>query len=156
MTRTPKPSPVIQRERFSASLVDELTPLLNAHYAEVSPHPHIPIDPDIDRYILLEEAGILRVYIARVGGEVAGYLSVVVGPSLHSRHSLRATQDVLYVSESYRDATLGPRLLHYVEGDLKKIGVAVIHHHVTVARDFGAILRRQGYELVEWVYAKQL
>lgn len=146
---------VIGRERVD-EVVGDILPLLFAHYAEVTPHPDIALEPDLGRYYDLEAANILRLYTARYRGDLVGYHTLVVGPSLHARNSLRATQDLYYVCESFRYGAIGAQLLTYAEQSLKREGVDIIHQHVTARKDFGAILKRRGYVLVEWIYEKRL
>src|SRR5260221_377847 len=53
------------RERLLPPLLTEMLPLLEAHYAEISSYPDIPLDPDWPAYADLDAAGVLRVFTAR-------------------------------------------------------------------------------------------
>lgn len=148
--------PVIALESFAACY-EEALPLLERHRQEISHYPDIPLEVDTGRYEAAEAVGKLRVYTARIEGNLVGYAVFFVMPNGHYVSSLQAVQDVLYVAPEHRRGSVGLRLVREAERMLAAADVQVIYHHVKHAHPaLGAILSRRGYEPVETVYAKRM
>lgn len=146
----------LQQETFDAFYADAL-PLLRRHWREIAHYPDIALDPDVDRYHAIEDAGNLRVFTARVMGRLVGYALFFVHPNLHYRSSVQAVADVIYVDPDHRRSTIGLRLLAYTEAALKAEGVQAVYHHVKANHaGLGKILERTGYDLIDLIYAKRL
>jgi GNAT superfamily N-acetyltransferase len=135
-------------EQVRASGVERL---LERHYQEVAFYKDIPLEPDWDGYVGVEAAGRLRIFTARIRGELVGYCA-------YYRSSLEANQDVLFVAPEHRNARVGAQLLLFCERSLRAEGVHVTYQHskASVDLDMGPFLKRLGYELVETVWAKRL
>lgn len=146
---------IVAREPIQ-TLWTEIVPLLYAHWREIATWQDIELNPDLDSYEALEEAGMLRVYTAREDGKLVGYAAFFVRTNMHYSDSLQAQQDVLFLAPSHRKGTTGIRLIQRAEEELAKEGVQVVYHHVKVAHDFGPVLERKGYKLVEKIYAKRI
>lgn len=149
-----KPVPIFHREAID-DVIEEITPLLTAHYKEIAHFQAIPLDPDYGRYARMEAAGVLRIFTARLDGSLIGYAIFAVDRSAHYHGSLQACQDILYVHPMNRGG-LGLRLIRYCDRALKAEGVDVVRHHVKVAHNFGRMLEREGYELEDVIYVKRL
>jgi GNAT superfamily N-acetyltransferase len=146
-----------QREALSATLIDELKPILEEHYQEIAHYLDIPLKPDFNSYWDAERAGILRLYIVRKHGEPIGYNVVFMRKNMHYSTSAQAAQDILYVLKEYRGEGIGRRLITFSNNQLAIEGVQVLAHHVKVAHPaLGHILETEGFELVEYVYTKRL
>lgn len=143
------------REPISARLIEEITPLLTAHYREIAHFPDIALEPNYARYCAAEDKGALRIFTARIDGALVGYAIYLVEASLHYRASLQAHQDVLFVHPDYRRASVGVRMIRHADEQLATEGVQVIYQHSKAAHSIGPILERQGYELVDEIYAKR-
>ena len=50
----------------------------------------------------------------------------------------------------------GERFIRYCDEQLRAQGVQAVYHHVKAKQSFGPTLTRQGYELVDLIYAKRL
>lgn len=146
---------VVQQESIEG-LWPELWPLLYAHWKEIAAWPDILLDPDREAYEALDEVGMLRIYTARDGVRLVGYAAYILREHLHYRSSMQAVQDVLFLDKDYRLGGLGMRLMKYADEELAKAGAQVIFHHTKVAHDFGPLLERMGYKLVEKVYARRI
>lgn len=144
-----------QRER-SHDLWAEITPLLEVHHREIAHYPDIPLDPDVERYNAAEDAGMLRCYTARVGERLVGYATFFLNNNLHYKSSLQAAQDVIFVLPEYRCGRIGISLIKYCDAALRAEGVQATYQHVKAAHNFGPLLERMGYELVDLIYAKRL
>ncbi len=152
------------QEPLSADLWAEAMPLLVAHWAEVAHFKDIPLEPDLAMYRAADLNGAVRVFTVRRTEFVAdnvlrdvlvGYALFTVRPNPHYASSVQAFQDVLYIDPTARGGT-GYRFIKWCDEQLRAEGIAAVYQHVKAAHDFGKILERQGYELVDYIYAKRL
>lgn len=144
-----------KREQFSTDLFAEFLPLLTAHYKEVAHYQDIPLEPSVDGYRALADSGALRIFTARdEENDLVGYAVYFLKYNLHYQSSLQAGQDILYVRPDSRG--IGARLIKWCDEQLKAEGVQVVYQHVKAAHNFGPMLERQGYELVDLLYARRL
>lgn len=134
----------------------DMMPLLEDHYQEIARFKDIPLDPDIDRYEIINESDGLKIYIVYDDQGLQGYAAFFVSPHVHYKGSLQAMQDVLYIKNRHRKTGLGSKFISYCDDELKKLGVQVVYHHSKVAKDFGETLKGLGYEHVENIYGKRL
>lgn len=148
--------PVIcfSRERVTPKLIDELVPIIAAHYHEIANFKQVACEPDFSRYEALDKAGFLRVYTARLDGKLVGYSVFSVLNPIHFKRSLQAHEDLLFLDPKMRKGLDGYRFIRWCDQELTKEGVEVIYHHVKRDHNHGALLERQGYELVDMVWGK--
>lgn len=146
--------PQYAREQI-ADVIDEIKPLLEAHYREIAHFRDIPLKPDYPRYAQAEERGTLRIFTARMDSRLVGYAIYFVTPSLHYSDSVQAHQDILFVHSDFRRSTVGLRLIRHADEALAGEGVQIIYQHSKAAHSIGPVLERQGYELVDEIYAKR-
>jgi hypothetical protein len=146
---------VIARESL-ADVLDEIAPLIVAHWREVHPYRDLKVDPDLDLYLTAEARGMLRVFIARICGVLVGYSIFFVLESPQVRGLIQAKHEVLYLDPDYRRGLTGLRLIAECDRELKAEGVAVVHHSVRPRNDFSPILERLGYEKTEAIYSRRL
>jgi GNAT superfamily N-acetyltransferase len=139
-----------------ASVLEEIKPLLAAHWAEIAHYADIALDPNWDWYQGAEAAGQLRIFTARADLLLVGYCIYVVGPGLHYRSHTYANQDILFLAPEHRRGRAGIGLLRFTEGQLRAEGVNVVLHHVKKKLDITPILMRDGYELIDLVMGKRL
>lgn len=144
-----------QQENVS-DLWGEVMPLLEAHWKEIAHYPDIPLEPDTDAYAMLEDAGAMRCYTVRSDGALIGYAVFLVRSNAHYKSSLQAVQDVLFLLPEHRNGKIGVGLIFYSEDRLTEEGVQVVFHHVKTTNNFGKLLTRLEYELVDQIYAKRL
>lgn len=133
----------------------EIYPIFEKHWEEIAHHKDIPLDPNIEIYHKLDDSGAIRVYTAREDGELVGYCVFFIHPNLHYKNSLHANQDVLYIKKEKR-GRFGMKFISWCDEQLRKEGVQVISQHVKKAHDFGPLLKRLDYELVDLIYARRL
>ena len=146
----------ISLEKLTPELVIELTPLLEAHYTEISHFKDIPLKADWEKYFILEDTGLLKVFIARYNKKIIGYVAYTIGINMHYSDVIQAIQDVLFVSPDNRGKMAGIKLLKESEKELKKLNVKLIVQHVKLAHDFSPMLKRLGYEDVEKLLIKRV
>lgn len=143
------------KREAASDILDEVAPLLMAHFKEVGHHQDIKLNPDLSAYANLEKLGLIRTYTVRQeDGELVGYAVYFVKHHIHYRDSLQAIQDVIYVRPGNRG--MGGRFIKWCDEELRKDGVQVVHQHIKAAHNFGPMLERMGYELVDYLYQKRL
>jgi len=146
----------LARERF-AEFIGEALPLMERHKRELSPYPDVPLGVAIERYCALDDAGILRVYTARIDGKLVGYSVFFVQRHLHYESLLVGVQDVLWIAPEHRGGFLGARFVKFIDAQLAIEGVQVSVQHVKLKHpDLGRLLVMYGYEASETVYLKRL
>lgn len=146
----------VQRETFKAFAAEALR-LMALHAEEMNPYPDIPPNVDEQTYIAADEAGLARVYTARLDGVLIGYAVFIVQYALNWRLSLTATQTGFFVDPGLRLSTCGTRLLQHAEAALRAEGVQVLAHQQFVKHPaLGRMLERNGYERMTNVWVKRL
>ena len=135
---------------------EEIQPLLKLHYDEIAHYKDIPLNPDFETYMKLELAGMLRLFTVRTTDEenLIGYNVFFIKENLHYKDSIQAVQDVVFIKKEYRGR--GKEFIMWCDERLKSDGVNVVYHHVKAAHNFGPMLEKQGYELMDLIYAKKL
>lgn len=149
------PEVVFAKEPLTDALWDEALPLLFDHWKEVAHYHDIKLNPDRDSYNVNQQVGLLRCFTARQEGRLVGYSLFFVRPHLHYADTIFAYQDVIYVDPKARGST-GYRFICYCDAQLKAEGVNVVTQHIKAAHNFGKMLERQGYELMDLIYTKRL
>ena len=97
----------------------------------------------------------LRVFTARTPeNELVGYAVYFVRPHLHYKSSLNAFQDILYIRKDVRG--LGGSFIFWCDDQLRKEGVQVVAQHIKAAHNFGPLLEKVGYTLMDLIYVKRL
>jgi hypothetical protein len=150
-----KPVPQFGRES-GLDVLNDIKPLLSQHYAEIAHYPDIELRVNFASYLRMEAAGGLRIFTIRVLGELMGYGIFTVSPSLHYSDSVQAHQDVLYLDPAYRKGRVGLRFIQFCDRQLQAEGVQVVYQHVKAAHNFGPMLERMNYELIDLIYGRRL
>lgn len=129
----------------------EQEPLLALHWREVAIHQDaIPLDPDVDAYRAMQDAGQLCSIIARHEGRIVGYYVSIVRPHLHYRTTLHAFTDVYYLLPEYRDGTgAGIRMIKEAMKVWKQRGVKKAFTATKTHLDMSKVLVRLGWERTE-------
>lgn len=145
----------ISRERFDAFLQEAL-PLVERNWREIAQFDDIPLAIDHAKFRAMEEADMLRIYVARLDGLIIGYAAFVIGTSLH--YSIKQAQcDVIYVDPDTRTVGIGLRLLRHCEQALRAEGVVLVWHHQKVAHPaLGRVLEHMDYTHAENYWNKRL
>lgn len=144
-------------EEYSLQLIADMMPLWKAHHAETADKFYGPLNPDLFVYEQAAEAGMMRIFTVRDEvGSLHGYQVLFVSHHPHSRDSLQAVQDVLYLCQDARKGLVGYRFIKWCGEQLRAEGIDIVHQHISAKHDFGAILTRMGYELEDLVYSKRL
>jgi hypothetical protein len=149
------------RRETVAGLWKEIQPLLVDHALEIAHFDDIPLSPDKDLYFMMEQKGLARVFTVRRadgehprGARLIGYAIFFVRHAMHYQTSLQAQEDIIFIAKEERG--FGGRFIAWCDEQLRAEGVQVVYHHVKAAHNWGKVLERQGYELVDLIFAKRL
>jgi GNAT superfamily N-acetyltransferase len=145
------------RESF-VDVIDEALPILEAQAAELNANPDLPLAVDREAYQNVDDAGVLRIFTARIDGALVGYACFHVAINPHySTSPPQSVQDVFYVEQSARGAGIGDGLIKYCNSMLAFEGVNIDYQHVKLAHPgLRKLLEANGYTVVEWVMSKRL
>jgi len=150
-------SKITYQQEFLASVKSEVWPLLQQDWDEIEHNKEmLPLDPNWGLYELLEEQGNFYVFTARDGGNLVGYFTVIVFPSMHSRNAMLAANDVIYLDKNYRRGSVGTRLFKFAEKCLKEDGHRVLYITTTEKHPIDPLLERLGYTKIETKFEKVL
>ena len=132
--------------------VDEL---LQIHKDEVNRFgDDIELDPDWKRYHILAELGILHIVTARDDlDETVGYCCTILTRHLHYDFKI-AVNDIIFLTKPYRGYAI--KLLRFVEDCLKRKGVNIHSIAIKPHLDFSPVVKRMGYELLEYQYFRRI
>jgi len=137
--------------------LEEMKPLLSEHWDEIALHKDkIKLNPDYDKYLLLDSLGMLHVVTARDGDLLVGYFISFLQPHMHYKDHTFAMNDILYIHPEYRKGSAGYKLFKYAEKSLKEIGVHVLMIHAKVKNDFKPLMDKLGFNRVEYNYSKYI
>ena len=133
-----------------SDIIEDMKPMLYAHWEEIATNKEVkPLDPDYDKYLALEEQGILRVMTVRCSGVLCGYFVSFVMPHLHYMQTKMAMNDIMYVAPEHRGGTVAYRLIKNSIFDLKNINVDIMTIHMKVEYPFRNLLTKLGFSLTE-------
>lgn len=143
-----------QREK-AQDIFEEIIPLTLKHWREIAPDNSIPPDPDFERYALLEDSDGLRCFTVRDDNEeLVGYAVFFLYKHQHSRNVLQAVSDLIFIDPAKRGG--GHTFLKWCDEKLKEDGAKLIYYGVSTKLDFGLMLERRGYNMVNVIYSKKV
>lgn len=145
---------LFQREPITDEVIEQIKPLLQAHFDEVEHYKDIPLDPNYAAYKALDEAGVVRLFTVRKGLELVGYSIMFVMPAYHYKGSLQATHDSLFILKGHRGC--GEKFIQFCDSELQSEGVQVVYQSLKLTHNFGHMLERIGYQHVDNVYYRRL
>ena len=107
-------------------------------------------------YQLLEDAGAVQLFIAKVHDRVIGFALYVVQEHLHHDGQNVAQCTMMGVRPEYRGRGIGRQLVEYAEGQLREAGAThMVHHHRTLYKVI-PLFEHLGFKLAELEYVKEL
>lgn len=149
-----------QREHV-AEIWGELEPLAAIHRQEFPRYADYGLNIDHHAYEAMDDAGVLRMFTARIDGKLVGYCSMIVRRHPHLMGSLQALEDVLYVAKEQRVGLFGINFIRLVDAALKEEGVQEVARCTQIPHEdstptHGRLLERLGYYEKSVSYAKRL
>lgn len=142
-------------QESALEVIEEMDILTEKHWEEIAVNKDkIALNPDYEKYVALEDAGVLKIYTVRDNGQLVGYFLVMVTPHLHYQDHVFAMNDIIYVDPTYRGSTIAYRLIKFAEQQLKAEGVSVLMINMKVHAPFDRLLEGLGFSNTERVYTK--
>lgn len=144
-------------EESIKDVLEEMKPLLVAHYKEVHAFPDkIPFNPDYELYFLLEEHNNLHVLTIRDDGKLVGYIIAFVRTNPHYQDHVYAVNDIIYLDPEYRHTDVSRNMLMIAEDCYRRLGASVITYHMKVSVPFKSLCESVGLEHKENMYMKYI
>lgn len=137
-------------------VVEEVLPLMQLHFDEVSPFRHKEIfDPDVDMYLQLDGANRLPFSVAKYKDKIIGYNVYSLMRHPHCKVSF-AHQEVFYVLKEYRGKGVGRMLLEFSDMELRMIGIKYVCNSFSAEFDETGIIENNGCKLMDKLFIKEL
>lgn len=138
--------------------LEQAKDLLYMHWEELALNKDkVYLNPDVNKYVLLQQAGSLCNIVVYKDEMVVGYSIIFLSTNMHYQDHIYANVDVLYVHPEYRHSTIGARLLVATEQLAKDNGANIIVHH---AKPYVPMiikpLEKLNYQLYELIYGKYI
>jgi GNAT superfamily N-acetyltransferase len=140
---------VTYQEESVVKVLEEVQPLLNEHYEEVSITKNFPLNPDYSAYLNMDAAGFVSCITCRNDGELIGYIVFFVRPHLHYLSCKTAHEDIYFIKKEYRKGSIGVKLFKKAEEILKEKSVNRILLSCKTNMDHSKIFERLGYRFFE-------
>ena len=145
-----------QVEKWS-DIVMELSEIFDANWEETGHYQDkLNLNPDYDKYAILDENGLLHVVTTRDGEKLVGYFISLVTTHLHYKDTLHAMNDMLYLIKDYRKGRIAINMFKYAEKDLQERGVKVLTLSMKTMQPFDSLCESLGYSNIERVYGKYI
>lgn len=136
--------------------------LLNEHWRELGVHQtKMPLDPDYARMIAAEDMGYFKVWTARDGKTLVGYMAFFIQPHLHFKSTITAVEDLYLLTASHRKGMTGYRMFVTAIDALKAHGAQRLYLHCKVHFEkdrggLGQMFERLGFVHTDNYYSKIL
>jgi hypothetical protein len=99
------------------------------------PYKDIPCDPDWPRLLSFEKAGVYRVWAARSGKTLAGFIAFYVQPYVLAKSPVFAIDGGHFLSPAFRDnGRIGLRMWKTAKAALRAEGARIIMAHDNALR----------------------
>jgi len=135
-------------------IIEELKPLFVKHWQEIAHYKDIELNPDYDKYQMMEEKGLLKIFTLRDNSDLIGYAVFVITFHPHYKQSLQAIEDIIFIDPARRG--VGKAFIKWCDEQLKVLDVQEVVHHIKFAHDWSLVLVEMGYEKTEMRLSKRL
>lgn len=143
------------KAEFIKDVLEELKPLLEDHWEEVAWYKDkIKLNPDYEKYIMMQEANSLLFVTARDEGKLVGYNVNFLQYHPHYSDHIFAVNDIIFLHPDYRHGKVAKEMLEGTEELLKHLGVSVVTLHMKPAHPFQTLAEHCGFKQQEYVYSK--
>ena len=132
--------------------------LIEANYAEMERHKQLrKMSLDRAGYDMMDKAGKMRCYSARVGGELVGYATFFLSRGYrYDVSGAMAFSDLWFLKPAFRSGDAAARMLSFVENDMRKNGVIALYMCDPLQRSIWPLLKWAGFMPIETTYEKIL
>lgn len=135
---------------------NEVMALAVQHWHETEGYRHgQPFCPSFERYNQYEKCGWLVQFTARDNGNLIGYATMYICPSMHTQQVV-AVEDTWFLLPDYRKGRNALEFYKYVENVCRERGVVEIGMTAKFTNSAGRILEYLGYQKVSVQYSKPL
>lgn len=142
------------RENF-VDLYPEMLPLLVQHYHEIAWNiEKIKLDVDVEKYVELDDAGILFCFSVRDKKELVGYAAFMLHSHPHYKSTVFASNDVIFIKKPYRGRRLGDEFITFCSKELTAFGAQVMAIRIKDCLDWSSLAQSAGFESVESTHLK--
>jgi hypothetical protein len=140
------------------SVYDEMYPLLEMHYDELSQHKEhgFPLKPQANSYRARDASGQLLMCIARENGAMIGYFVGVISSALHYETCLSCSPDIFYIVPEKRKGGAALDMFTFVEKELRRRGVKMWTVGSKIKHDVTKLFEYLDFSPFEIIYAKWL
>lgn len=133
---------------------NEATELIAQHWDEVAHDQQDRLlDVDWESLEALERNGQLYILTARDDGRLIGYVAAILRPHFHSKGTMSAYVDAIFLSKAARKNNVGIRLIQMANTALCELA-DFVYWHIKPERNFAPILRRLGYHFIEEIWGR--
>lgn len=149
---------ITYQEEKLIRFLPEFKTLLEPHMAEINVlyRDGEVFDPDYERYIKMQEAGVYHLLTCRKDNKLIGYIGFVTVPNIRFRNCLMAYEDIYYIKPENRQGRNGYKLFAEAEQMLKKHGVKRVVLSCKTFQDHSRLFDKLGYEFYEKHFTKSL
>ena len=144
----------LRREVLTAALYFEADPLIRGHAKEVCDFRGHELDPDLEKYLQMEGAGILRVYTARRGPKLIGYSIYILANHLHYKAVSQANHYLAFIDPLERG--FGRSFLEWCEDELKQEGIKMMVYQAKPGSKFYQIISSMKVREMEHIFCKEI
>jgi hypothetical protein len=131
--------------------------LAQAYHRELWGEDRVPCAPDWARRQAMEDAGIYKLWVARVGPTLAGGIEWQIAPTLNAMTTMFAIDCGYYVIPAFRDdARFGWRMWKTALLALKGLGVTVVMSHDNIRHPLMPFFLGLGFKPMGTIYQKVL
>ena len=126
------------------------------HFCEVARDAGVRnIDPDWDRYYLLEDAERLVVWVVELDDEVVGYCVCALAEHMHNAGQMQLINDAIYVKPTVRQMGVGNLLMRAAEDTANEYQADMVWHAPAHSRLDRILAGRGQYRAVYTAYTKK-
>lgn len=148
-----KPALTFNVEKF-ADIELELIEVFPEAHEELQQNRQKVWNPDLLRYRLLEDSGILCITTARHQGQLAGYFIFLLMHDIGYSDWFTAYNNLVYLRKPFRGQGRGSAFLAYTLDHLKSLGVRQVYIAQKVHSDHSPWLEKAGFKLQERLFIK--
>jgi predicted GNAT superfamily acetyltransferase len=111
---------------------------------------------DVNYFQTLEDSGILLSLGAFHDDILIGYSINFITRDTHDCTKLICINDVIFIQKNYRDTGFGLKLIRQTEKEAKKLNCTFVKWHVKPNTNLDMVLEKMKYDLVEFIYMREL
>ena len=146
-----------QPEKIS-DVIPELKSIVGLHWSEIGAfdRDNVPLDVDWDKYVAMEEVGVVKMLTVRSDGCLIGYYIAFVTFHPHYKQTLFADCDIMFLLPSYRKGFVGYKLIKKSEEYLFSLGVKINILSTKANKNLRKLTERLGYKPLDIKYYKEV